>query len=63
MITPINTTKWENQELVLFQPLLKAYPTHHSWIITAHVSLGYLEKQWEMFTRQMDRTQQLLFGL
>ena len=33
---------------------------HHSWIITAHVSLGNLEKQWKMFTRQMDRTQQLL---
>ena len=40
--------------------VLKAYPTCHYWIITADVSLGNLEKQWRMFTRQMDRTQQLL---
>ena len=32
----------------------------HSWIITAHVSLGSLEKQWRMFIKQMERTQQLL---
>ena len=32
----------------------------HSWIITTHVSLGNLEKQWRMFIRQMDRTEQLL---
>ena len=48
---------WES---VLFQPVLKAYPTHHSWIITAHVSLGNLEKQWRMFIKQMGRTQLLL---
>ena len=59
MITPVNTTTQENKESVLFQPVLKAYPTH-SWIITAHISLGNLEKQWKMFTRQMDRTLQLL---
>ena len=52
MITLINTmTTQEGWESVLFQPVLKAYPTHHSWIITAHVSLGNLEKQWRMFTR------------
>ena len=33
---------------------------HHFWIITAHVSLGNLEKQWRKFIRQMERTQQLL---
>ena len=44
-------------------PVLKAYPTCHSWIITAHVSLGNLEKQWRMFIRQMDRTQQILNSL
>ena len=60
MITLIITTTWENRESVLFQPVLKAYPNHHSWIITAHVSLGNLEKQWKLFTRQMDRTHQLL---
>ena len=39
---------------------------HHCvilWIITTHVSLGNLEKQWRMFTRQLDRTQQLLNSL
>ena len=59
MITPVNMT-WENRESVLFQPVLKAYPTHHSWMITAHVSLGNKDKQWELFTRQMIRTCQLL---
>ena len=48
---------------VLFKLVLKAYPMYHSWFITAHVSLGNLEKQWKMFTRQMDRTQQLLNSL
>ena len=60
MIGLINTTTQENRESVLFQPILKTYPTCHSWIITAHVSLGNLEKQWKMFKRQMDRTWQLL---
>ena len=32
----------------------------HSWIITAHVSLGNMEKQWRMFLRQLERKQQLL---
>ena len=64
MITLINaTTTWESWELVLFQPLLKVYHMHHSWITTAHVSLGNLEKQWRMFIRQMERTQQLLNSL
>ena len=60
MITLVNTTTQGNRESVLFQPVLKAYPTCHSWIITAHVSLGNLEKQWKILTIQMDRTQQLL---
>ena len=59
MITLINTT-WENRESVLFQPVLKAYSTCHSWMITAHLSLGSMEKQWKLFTRQMIRTHQLL---
>ena len=62
MITLINTTTWENRESALFQPVLKAYPTHHSWIITAHVSLGNMEKQWKLFSRQMDRTPQQLLN-
>ena len=64
MITLINTTATqESQESVLFQPVLKAYLTCHSWIITAHVSLGNLDKQWRTFIRQMDRTQQLLHSI
>ena len=61
MITLIDATvTQESWESVLFQPVLKAYPIHHSLIITAHVSLGNLEKQWRMFINQMKRTQELL---
>ena len=61
MVTLVNATVLqESWESVLFQPVLKAYPTCHSWIITAHISLGNLEKQWRMFIKQMERTQQLL---
>ena len=62
-MTLINTTTQESQESVLFQPVLKAYPIHHSWIITAHISLENLEKKWRMFIRQMDRTQLILNSL
>ena len=37
-------SNWRARESLLFQPVLKAYPTHHSWIITAQISLGNLEK-------------------
>ena len=61
MITLINTsTPRENGELVLYQPVLKAYPTCHSWLITAHILLGHLEQHWKSFTRQMDRTCQII---
>ena len=64
MITFVNTSSTkENRELVLFQPVLKAYPTHHSWLIIAHVSLGHLECHWKSFNRQMDKTCQLLYFL
>ena len=62
MIALINTT-WENRESVLFQSVLKAYPTFHSRMITAHVSLGDMEKQWKLFTKQVIRTCQLLPSL
>ena len=48
---------------IIFQPVLQAYPTCHSWIITAHVSLGNLECHWKAFNRQLARTQQLLCSL
>ena len=61
MITLINTSSArENGESVFFQPVLKAYPMCHSWLITAHISLGHLECHWKSFNRQMDRTHQLL---
>ena len=50
-------------ESVLFQPVLKIYPTCHSWIITAHMSLGHLECHWKYFNRQLDKTHQLLLSL
>ena len=42
MLTPTtNSSRKELGELVIFQPVLQAFPTCHSWIITAHVSLDY----------------------
>ena len=62
MIALVNTA-WDNRESVFFQPVLKVYATHHSWMTTAHVSLGNMEKQWKLFTKQMIRTCQLLSSL
>ena len=45
------------------QPVLKVYPTCHSWIITAHVSLGHFKCHWKYFNRQLDKTCQLLLFL
>ena len=39
-------------ESVLFQPVLAAYPTRHSWIISTHINLGPLHKPMQMFNRQ-----------
>ena len=64
MITLINASSArENGESVLFQPVLKAYPTCHCWLITTHISLEGLEWHWQSFTRQMDRTWQLIQSL
>ena len=46
-----------------FQPVLQAYPTRYSWIITAHVSLGHVEHLWKAFNRQLIRTCPLLHFL
>ena len=59
----MNSSRMELGELVIFQPVLQVYPTRHSWIITAHISLGNLEHHWKLFNRQFDRTQQLLRSL
>ena len=64
ILTPTtNSSRRELGESVIFQPVLQAYPTHQSWIITAHVSLGNLECHWKAFIRQLARTQQLLHSL
>ena len=60
---PMNSSQTEPGESVVFQPVLQAYPTRHSWIITAHVLLGNLECHWKLFSRQLTRTQQFLRSL
>ena len=59
----MNSSQMELGELVIFQPVLHAYPIRHSWIITTHVSLGNLECHWKLFTKQLTRTQQFLRSL
>ena len=59
----MNSSQTELGELVIFQPVLQAYPTRHSWIITTDVSLGNLEHHWKLFTWQLARTQQYLRSL
>ena len=59
----MNSSQMEPGKLVIFQPVLQAYPTRHSWIITAHISLGNLEHHWKLFSRQLTRTQQFLRSL
>ena len=59
----MNSSQMDLGESVIFQPVLQAYPTRHSWIITAHISLGNLECHWRLFTRQLARTQQFLRSL
>ena len=64
MLTPtMNSSRMELGESVIFQPVLQAYPTRHSWIITAHILLGNLEYHWKLFKRQLARPQQLLRSL
>ena len=63
-LTPTtNSSKTDLGESVIFQPVLQAYPTRHSWIITAHISLGNLECHWKLFNRQLTKAQQFLRSL
>ena len=48
-----------HHESVLFHPVLKAYPTDHSWIITVYISLGDLNRQLCMFNCQKTLAHQL----
>ena len=64
MLTPTtNLSRKELGESIIFQSVLQAYPAHHSWIITTHISLGNLEHHWKAFNRQLAQTQQLLCSL
>ena len=64
IFTPVMTTsQMEPGESIIFQPVLQAYPTRHSWIVTVHISLGNLECHWKLFKRQLTRTQQFLASL
>ena len=64
IFTPVTTTsQTEPGESVIFQPVLQAYPTRHSWIVTAHISLGNLERHWKLFKRQLTRMQRFLRSL
>ena len=59
----MTTSQTEPGESVLFQPVLQAYPTWHSWIVTAHISLGQLEQHWKLFKWQLAKTKQFLTSL
>ena len=61
--TTMNSSHTDLGELVIFQPVLQAYPSRHSWIITAHISVGNLECHWKLFNRQLTRTHQFLRSL
>ena len=63
LIPTTNSSRKKLEESVIFQPVLQAYPTCHSWIIMAHISLGSLENHWKAFNRQLVRTWQLLCSL
>ncbi len=58
----LNATR-TSRESVLFQPVLKAYPTRHSWIITAHISVGKLNKQLRAFSKQRSTARTVLTTL
>ena len=50
-------------ELVLFQPILVAYPTRHSWINSTHINLGTLNKPMHMFNRQKNIVREMISKL
>ena len=49
-----------HQESVLFHPVLKAYPTQHSWITTGHILLCDLNRKICMFNSQKILVHKLL---
>ena len=53
----------EKIESVLFQPILAAYPTRHSWIISTHINLGTLNKPMHLFNRQKNIIHEMISKL
>ena len=53
----------ERIESVLFQPILAAYPTKHSWFISTHINLGTLHKPMHMFNRQKNIVREMISQL
>ena len=50
----------ERIESVLFQPILVAYPTRHSWIISTNINLGTLNKPMHIFNRQKNIVREMI---
>ena len=50
-------------ESVLFQPILAAYSTRHSWIISAHINLGTLNNPMHMFNKQKNIVREMISKL
>ena len=53
----------ERIESVWFQPILAAYTTRHSWIISAHINLETLHKPMHMFNRQKNIVREMISKL
>ena len=53
----------EKIESVLFQPILVAYPTRYSWIISTHINLGTLNRPMHMFNRQKNIVREMISKL
>ena len=53
----------EKIESVLFPPILVAYLTRHSWIISTHINLGTLNKPMHMFNRQKNIVREMISKL
>ena len=53
----------EKIESILFQPILAVYPTRHSWIISAHINLGTLNKPMHLFNRQKNIIREMISKL
>ena len=53
----------ERIESALFQPILAAYLTRYSWIISAHINLGTLHKPIHMFNRLKNIVREMISKL